>query len=126
MGKLLSPPKLPAAMTVLPKPATSAAYVDISIIPTGTLALPDYFLHKDGSQESDACPDYAFLIEHHALGKKLFFDLGLAHDLDIFSPFCKSKILTMFDPQPPSQSLADVIRDKKGIPASDINQVVFR
>lgn len=113
-------------MASLPKAASPSSYVDISIIPTGTLSLPDYFLHKDGSQDPNTCPDYAFLIEHHALGKKVFFDLGLAHDPDIFSPFCKNNILVMFDPQAPKKSLAEVIQEKKGIAASDINQVIFR
>jgi hypothetical protein len=113
-------------MSALPKAESSTAYVDISIIPTGTLALPDHFLHKGGSPEPKNCPDYAYLIEHHALGKKVFFDLGLAHDLDVFSPFCKNNILVMFDPQPPKQSLAKVIEEKKGIAPSEINQVIFR
>jgi hypothetical protein len=32
----------------------------------------------------------------------------------------------MFDPQPPKQSLAEVVEEKKGIAASEIDQVIFR
>jgi hypothetical protein len=60
--------------TYLPK---SSSYVDITLFPTGTLIIPDWVLHKDGTKEADAKPVYAFLIEHPTNGKKVFFDLGI-------------------------------------------------
>ena len=54
------------------------AHVDITIISAGKVALPDYTLHANGTEEVITLPDYVFLIEHHGLGKKVFFDLGVA------------------------------------------------
>ena len=56
----------------------SAAHVDVTVIPAGNVALPDYTLHANGTEEVITLPDYVFLIEHHGLGKKAFFDLGVA------------------------------------------------
>lgn len=62
----------------LPQASSSTAYVDITVIPAGNVVLPDYTLHENGTDEKITLPDYAFLIEHKALGKKAFFDLGVA------------------------------------------------
>jgi hypothetical protein len=70
-------------MNILPKPASSTAYVDVTLIPAGKLDIPDYTLHQNGTEKLLICPDYAFLIEHNALGKKVFFDLGIAKVLSI-------------------------------------------
>lgn len=56
----------------------SSAHVDITIIPAGNVALPDYTIHANGTEEVITLPDYIFLIEHQGLGKKAFFDLGVA------------------------------------------------
>jgi hypothetical protein len=73
-GALLS---LNIKMT-LPQPTSSSAYVDVTIIPSGFVSLPEYTLHKDGTDEIINLIDYAFLIEHERLGKKVLFDLGVA------------------------------------------------
>jgi len=62
----------------LPQPISSTAYVDVTIIPSGFVSLPEYILHKDGTNEIINLIDYAFLIEHEGLGKKVLFDLGVA------------------------------------------------
>jgi hypothetical protein len=113
-------------MTSLPRASSSNAYVDISLIPTGVLSLPDNFLHKNGNPEKiGVVPDYAFLIEHKASGKKLFFDLGIHNDLDIYTPKAKD-LFDWFKPVPPKQSLAEQISEKKGVSADEITQVIFR
>jgi hypothetical protein len=70
-------------MPDLPKTDSSSAFVDVSIILSGTMAIPDWALHLDGTQEFRDCPVYAFLIEHHHLKKKIFFDLGLSTVIQI-------------------------------------------
>lgn len=57
----------------------SSAHVDITIIPAGNVTLPDYTIHANGTEEVITLPDYVFLIEHQGLGKKAFFDLGVAN-----------------------------------------------
>ena len=64
-------------MTSLPKPPSATAYVDVSIITGGELSVPSNLVHKDGPEDENVCPSYAFLIEHKTLGKKVFFDLGI-------------------------------------------------
>lgn len=114
----------------------SSAHVDITVIPAGNVALPDYTLHANGSEEVITLPDYAFLIEHHGLGKKAFFDLGVAkvflfapalieQDLTIYSPRAH-RLFKMFEPTTPTQNLGDVVLREKGISADQISQVIFR
>jgi hypothetical protein len=113
-------------MSSLPKASSASAYVDISLIPTGVLSLPDNFLHKNGDPEKIAVvPDYAFLIEHKASAKNFFFDLGIHNDLDIYTPRAKD-LFDWFKPVAPKQSLAQVVSEKKGISADGITQVIFR
>ena len=65
------------SMATLPQALSTTAYVDITLIPAGSMRIPDYTVHENGTEEDIICPDYAFLIEHKALGKKAFFDLGI-------------------------------------------------
>jgi hypothetical protein len=62
----------------LPKPSSQSAYVEVTIISAGSLDMPEYFINKDAPEDSITLPDYAFLIEHKGLGKKVFFDVGIA------------------------------------------------
>lgn len=71
----------------LPQALLATAFVDIAIIPTGTITLPEYTLHKDGGDKLITIPVYAFLIEHEALGKKAFFDLGVPKVSSLFKAF---------------------------------------
>jgi hypothetical protein len=64
-------------MSSLPKATSSTAYVDITLIETGTIDIPLWALHQDGPQDTIRIPVYCFLIEHGSLGKKVMFDLGV-------------------------------------------------
>jgi hypothetical protein len=64
-------------MISLPKAGSPSAHVDVSLIRGGKIGIPDYCFHENGTRDEIVVPDYAFLIEHRSLGKKVFFDLGL-------------------------------------------------
>jgi hypothetical protein len=64
-------------MGPLPLPSSATAYVDITIILTGSIDIPEWALHEGATNDVVKCPVYAFLVEHKALGKKAFFDLGI-------------------------------------------------
>jgi hypothetical protein len=49
----------------------------------------------------------------------------IKQDLTIYSPRAH-RLFKMFEPTAPTQSIADVILQKKGISADHINQVIFR
>jgi hypothetical protein len=77
--------RLATSMSSLPKATSSTAYVDITLIETGTIDIPLWALHQDGPQDMTRIPVYCFLIEHGSLGKKVMFDLGVPK---VFAP-CK-------------------------------------
>jgi len=64
-------------MSSLPKATSSTAYVDITLIETGTIDIPLWMLHQGGPEGMIRIPVYCFLIEHGSLGKKVMFDLGV-------------------------------------------------
>jgi hypothetical protein len=65
-------------VTSLPAATSDNAFVGVTIIPAGTIGIPDWALHLNGTKEFRQCPVYAFLIEHRQLKQKVFFDLGLS------------------------------------------------
>jgi hypothetical protein len=65
-------------MATLPKAISADAFVNVTIVAGGDMAIPDWALHLDGTKEFSKCPVYTFLIEHEKLGKKVFFDQGLS------------------------------------------------
>jgi hypothetical protein len=65
-------------MATLPKAISADAFVNVTIVAGGDMAIPDWALHLDGTKEFRKCPVYTFLIEHEKLGKKVFFDQGLS------------------------------------------------
>jgi hypothetical protein len=64
-------------MADLPTKSSPDAFVDVTIIQAGTMGIPDWALHLNGSKEFRHCPVYAFLIKHKQQNKAIFFDLGL-------------------------------------------------
>jgi hypothetical protein len=62
----------------LPIATTPDAFVKVRIVLAGTMGIPDWALHANGTKEFLHCPVYAFFIEHEKLGRKVFFDLGLS------------------------------------------------
>jgi hypothetical protein len=65
-------------MATLPNAISADAFVAVTIVAGGDMAIPDWALHLDGTKEFSRCPVYTFLIEHEKLGKKVFFDQGLS------------------------------------------------
>ena len=65
-------------MASLPEATSSTAYVDVTLIPAGSIGIPDKCFHENGTEDEIVIPDYAFLIEHKTLSKKIFFDVGLS------------------------------------------------
>ncbi|KIY03329.1 uncharacterized protein Z520_00020 [Fonsecaea multimorphosa CBS 102226] len=56
--------------------------VDVYVLPTGYLWLPDRWIFADGDlQVRHLSPDYSFLIRHPS-GQNVLFDLGMRKDLD--------------------------------------------
>ncbi|KIX06194.1 uncharacterized protein Z518_04168 [Rhinocladiella mackenziei CBS 650.93] len=56
--------------------------VEVSVLPTGYLWLPDRWIFAEGDQKlSHLSPDYSFLIRHPS-GKNVLFDLGMRKDFD--------------------------------------------
>jgi len=125
-------------MAGLPKATSSNAFVDVTIILSGTMGIPDWALHLDGTKEFRDCPVYAFLIEHQHLKRKVFFDLGLStvvrvhrvltsQDNGVYPPNVQKlfaeDILRVF---PPQDNLAEVIKSKRGIHPDELEEVIFR
>jgi len=65
-------------MSGLPSASSSSAWVDVTIVSAGALNMPGHYILKDAPEDLITIPDYAFLIEHKTLGKKVFFDVGMA------------------------------------------------
>ncbi|OAP63483.1 hypothetical protein AYL99_02710 [Fonsecaea erecta] len=56
--------------------------VDVYVLPTGYLWLPDRWIFADGDLKvRHLSPDYSFLIQHPS-GQNVLFDLGMRKDLD--------------------------------------------
>jgi hypothetical protein len=108
-------------MATLPDAISADAFVTVTIVAGGDMAIPDWALHLDGTKEFSKCPVYTFLIiEHEKLGKKVFFDQGIngtgfsnsmadSQDNDVYPPSVKqlfaNNILKIY---PPKQNLAEV------------------
>jgi hypothetical protein len=64
-------------MTEFKAPHISSIPVDVSVLATGWLYLPDTWIFADGKPLlKHWSPDFSFLIRHHS-GKSVLFDLGM-------------------------------------------------
>lgn len=68
--------------------SVNGSIVEVSILPTGWLLLPDTWIFSDGKPGlKHWSPDFSFLIRHPS-GKNILFDLGMRKvsylKLDIF------------------------------------------
>jgi hypothetical protein len=125
-------------MADLPNATSNHAFVNVTIILSGTMGIPDWALHLHGTKEFRDCPVYAFLIEHQHLKRKVFFDVGLStvvrdyrvligQDNGVYPPSVKklfaNDILRVF---PPRDNLAEVIRSQRGIQPDELEEIIFR
>jgi hypothetical protein len=75
------------ALTTMPEfrnPYSTGPIVEVSVLPTGWLYLPDTWIFSDGMPGlKHWSPDLSFLLQHPS-GKKVLFDLGMRK---VNSPF---------------------------------------
>ncbi|KAF2018234.1 Metallo-hydrolase/oxidoreductase [Aaosphaeria arxii CBS 175.79] len=64
----------------------SAAFVEVSILPSGFLTLPEHRFCANQHDESvrNTVPSMSFLLQHPTTGHKIVFDLGLRRDLNLY------------------------------------------
>ncbi|GAA6038216.1 hypothetical protein JCM8097_005798 [Rhodosporidiobolus ruineniae] len=95
----------------------------VTALLTATLSLPEKWAVHPATDKVNRHPDLVFLIKHEETGKLALFDLGLPPNwLDHIPPEHRSSY-DMFDPA--VEAGLDVILEKGGVKAEDIDLVVI-
>jgi len=71
----------------LPPPSDDQAYMDVSALEAGHLAVPwDIIAAGDTPSGPMACPSLSFFLRHSKSNKQIVFDLGIRRDIKVFAP----------------------------------------
>lgn len=103
----------------------SESYVEVSVLPSGGLTLPEHFFCADQHDRSvrTLVPSMSFLLFHPRSGKRLVFDLGMRKDLAAYPKSLKPHLETRV----PIDASSDVSESllQGGLEPSEIDAVIL-